>query len=266
MGYWFKTVSQEGVKEYKNILRTSLVVQWQRLQPPAAGAGVQSLVRELDPTCYNLRSGVPQLRPCTAKIKKQIFKNILKFASRVNCSLAFIFFGCAGSSLLHGLLSGCSKWVPRHSWSAHTSPCGCSGCCQARALSTGPTAVAHRLSCSAARGIFLAAAAAAAKSLQSCPALCDPIDGSPPGSRTPGILQARTPEWVAISFSNAGKWKVKVKSFSSVRLLATPWTAACQAPPSMGFSKREDWSGVPLNRDQTRVSCIGTEPPGKHLY
>ena len=111
-----------------------------------------------------------------------------------------------------------------------------------------------------------AAAGAAAKSLQSCPTLCDPIDGSPPGSPIPGILQARTPEWVAISFSNAGKWKVKVKSFSSVRLLATPWTAACQAPPSMGFSKREDWSGVPLNRDQTRVSCIGTEPPGKHLY
>ena len=90
------------------------------------------------------------------------------------------------------------------------------------------------------------AAAAAAKLLQSCPTLCDPIDGSPPGSPIPGILQARTLEWVAISFSNAWKWKVKVKSLSHVRLLATPWTAAHQAPPSMGFSKQEWWSGVPL--------------------
>ena len=72
------------------------------------------------------------------------------------------------------------------------------------------------------------AAAAAAKSLQSCPTLCNPIDGSPPGSPVPGILQARTLEWVAISFSNAGKWKVKVNSFSRVRLFATPWTAAHQ--------------------------------------
>ena len=84
------------------------------------------------------------------------------------------------------------------------------------------------------------AAAAAAKSLQLSPTLCDPIDGSPPGSPVPGILQARTLEWVAISFSNAWKWKVKVKSLSRVRLLATPWTAAHQAPPSMGFSRRED--------------------------
>ena len=88
--------------------------------------------------------------------------------------------------------------------------------------------------------------AAAAKSLQSCPTLCDPIDGSPPGSPVPGILQARTLEWVAISFSNAWKWKVKVKSLSLVQLLATPWTAAYQAPPSMGFSRQEYWSGVPL--------------------
>ena len=89
-------------------------------------------------------------------------------------------------------------------------------------------------------------ASAAAKSLQSCPALCDPIDGSPPGSRIPGNLQARTLEWVAISFSNAWKWKVGVKLLSRVRLLATPWTSAHQAPPSIGFSRREDWSGVPL--------------------
>ena len=89
-------------------------------------------------------------------------------------------------------------------------------------------------------------AAAAAKSLQSCPTLCDPIDGSPPGSPVPGILQARTLEWVAISFSGAWKWKVKVKSLSCVRLFATPWTAAYQAPPSMGFSRQEYWSGVLL--------------------
>ena len=88
--------------------------------------------------------------------------------------------------------------------------------------------------------------AAAAKSLQSCPTLCDPRDGSPPGSPVPGILQATTLEWVAISFSNAWKWKVKVKSLSHVQLLATPWTAAHQAPPSMGFSRQEYWSGVPL--------------------
>ena len=85
-----------------------------------------------------------------------------------------------------------------------------------------------------------------AKSLQSCPTLCDPIDGSPPGSPVPGILQARTLEWVAVSFSNAWKWKVKVKSLSRVRLLATPWTAAHQAPLSMGFSRQEYWSGLPL--------------------
>jgi len=79
-------------------------------------------------------------------------------------------------------------------------------------------------------------AAAAATSLQSCPTLCDPMDGSPPGSPVPGILQARTLEWVAISFPNAWKWKVKGKSLSHVWLLATPWIAAYQAPPSMGFS------------------------------
>ena len=90
------------------------------------------------------------------------------------------------------------------------------------------------------------AAAAAAKSLQSCPTLCDPIDSSPPGSPIPGILQARTLKWVAISFSNAWKWKVKVKSLSHVRLFTTPWTAAYQAPLSMGFSKQEYWNGVPL--------------------
>ena len=85
---------------------------------------------------------------------------------------------------------------------------------------------------------------AAAKSLQSCPTMCNPIDGSPPGSPVPGILQARTLEWVAISFSSA--WKVKVKLLSRVWLLATPWTAAYQVPLPMGFSRQDYWSGVPL--------------------
>ena len=89
-------------------------------------------------------------------------------------------------------------------------------------------------------------AAAAAKSLQLYPTLCDPMDCSLPGFSVHGILQERTLEWVAISFSNAWKWKVKVKSLSRVRLLATPWTAAYQAPLSMGFSRQEYWSGVPL--------------------
>ena len=99
-----------------------------------------------------------------------------------------------------------------------------------------------------------AAAAAAAKSLQSCLTLCDPIDGSPPGPSVPGILQARVLEWVAISSSNAWKWKVKVKSLSRVWLLATPWTAAYQAPPSMGFSRQEHWSRVSL--PSPRGECI----------
>ena len=83
----------------------------------------------------------------------------------------------------------------------------------------------------------------AAKLLQSCLTLCDPIDGSPPGSSVPGILQARTLEWVAIK---AWKWKVKGKLLSRVWLFTTPWTAAYQAPPSMGFSRQEYWSGLPL--------------------
>ena len=87
---------------------------------------------------------------------------------------------------------------------------------------------------------------AAANSLQSRPTLCDPTDGSPPGSPIPGILQARVLGWAAISFSNAWRWKVKVKSLSHVRLLVTPWTAAYQAPPSMGFSRQEHWGGLPL--------------------
>ena len=103
--------------------------------------------------------------------------------------------------------------------------------------------------------VWMSAAAAAAKSLQSCLTLCDPIDGSPPGSPVPGILQARTLEWVAISFSNAWKWKVKVKSLSHVRLLATPWTAAYQAPLPMGFSRQEYWSGLPLPSPMNVWNC-----------
>ena len=102
------------------------------------------------------------------------------------------------------------------------------------------------------------AAAAAAKSLQSCQTLCDPIDGSLPGSPFPGILQARTLEWVAISFSNAWKWKVKGKSLSCVWLLATSCTAAHQAPLSMRFSRQEYWSGVPL---PSLVQSLGQENP-----
>ena len=98
------------------------------------------------------------------------------------------------------------------------------------------------------------AAAAAAKSLQLCPTLCDPIDGSLPGSTVPGILWARTLEWVAISFSNAWKWKVKVKSLSRVGLLATSWTAAYQAPLSMGFFQARvlEWGAIAFSEMRSR--------------
>ena len=90
---------------------------------------------------------------------------------------------------------------------------------------------------------------------QSCPTLCDPIDSSPQGSTVPGILLARTVEWVAIAFSNAWRWKVKVNSLSCVLLFATPWAAASQAPPSMGSSRQEYWSGVPLPSLKTSYTC-----------
>ena len=109
-------------------------------------------------------------------------------------------------------------------------------------------------------------AAAAAKSRQSCPTLCDPINGSPPGSPVPGILQARTLEWVAISFSSAWKWKVKVKSLSRVWLLATPWTVAYLAPPSVGFSRRKYWSGVPLPSLPSSATCYLSVTLSKWLY
>ena len=96
----------------------------------------------------------------------------------------------------------------------------------------------------------------AAKSLQSCPTLCNPIDGSPPGFPVPGILQARTLEWVAISISNAGKWKVKVKLLRHVWLLVTPWTAPNQAPPSMVFSRQKYWSAVPLPSQKGTLDCL----------
>ena len=105
--------------------------------------------------------------------------------------------------------------------------------------------------------LIIVATAAAAKSLQSCPTLCDLIDGSPPGSPVPGILQARTWGWVAISFSKAWKWKVKVKLLSHVRLFATPWTAGYQASPAMEFSRQEHWSGVPLPWEEIMFGVIG---------
>ena len=105
---------------------------------------------------------------------------------------------------------------------------------------------------------------AAAKSLQSCLTLCDPIDCSLPDSPVSGILQARTLEWVAISFSNGWKWKVKVKSLSRVRLFTTPWTAAYQTPSSMGFSRQEYWSGLPL--PSPRVNTKDVQNQTKLVY
>ena len=104
--------------------------------------------------------------------------------------------------------------------------------------------------------LYPEAAAAAAKLLQLCLTPCDPIDVSPLGSSVSGILQARTLEWVAISFSNAWKWKVKVKSLSRVQLLATSWSVAYQAPPSMGFSRQEYWSGLPLPSPNTSCTYL----------
>ena len=95
--------------------------------------------------------------------------------------------------------------------------------------------------------------------------LCDPIDGSPPGSAVPGILQARTLEWVAISFSSAWKWKVKVKSLNGVRLSVTPWTAAYQTPPSLGFSRWEYWSGLPLPSPREMLVFIKLISPSSSL-
>ena len=121
-----------------------------------------------------------------------------------------------------------------------------------------PTNISHQYCSQKHRSA--AAAATAAKSLQLCLTLCNPIDSSPPGSPVPGILQARILEWVAISFSNACKWKVKVKSLSLVWLFTTPWTAAYQAPPSMGFSRLERliWGGSGGVRDMELCNGNGT--------
>ena len=105
------------------------------------------------------------------------------------------------------------------------------------------------------RSSAAAAAAAAGKLLQSCLTLCSPIDSSPPGSPIPGIFQTRTLEWVAILFSNAWKWKVKVKSLSHVRLFTTPWTAAYQIPPPMGFSRQEYWSAIAFSLEKLCCCC-----------
>ena len=154
---------------------------------------------------------------------------------------------------LHSRMSG-SKWVITWSWLSGFVQVFCVFLplllnvfcfCQVHTISV--LYWAHLcMKCSLGISNFLEEISAAAKLLQSCPTLCDPIDGSPPDSPISGILQARTLEWVTISFSNAWKWKVEVKSRSRVRLFATPWTAAYQAPLSMGFSKQEYWSGVPL--------------------
>ena len=136
-----------------------------------------------------------------------------------------------------------SKVIIR-SWDFSGGPAAktpCSQCLGAQVQSLSGNLIPHATTESS-----YAAAAAAAKSLQSCPTLCNPTDSSPPDSPVPGILQARTLEWVAISFSNAWKWKVKVKALSRVWLLATPWTVAYLALPSMGFPRQEFWSGVPL--------------------
>ena len=128
----------------------------------------------------------------------------------------------------------------------------------------GPHGIAFHSTTKTGDDHFLITAAAAAKSRQSCPTLCSPVDGSPPGSAVPGILRVRTLEWVAISFPNAWKWKVKVKSLSQVRLLATPWTLAHQAPPSMGLSRQEYWSGVPSPSLGTWKSSPMTTQRGRH--
>ena len=104
--------------------------------------------------------------------------------------------------------------------------------------------------------LLACAAAAAAKSCQSCPTLCNSTDGSPSSSAIPGILQARTLEWVAISFFSAWKWKVKVKLVSRIWLFMTPWTATYEAPLSMGFSRQEYWSGLPLPSLLPRVRWV----------
>ena len=113
--------------------------------------------------------------------------------------------------------------------------------------------------------LFNMLSAAAAKMLQLCPTLCDPIDSSPPVSSIPGILQARIQEWVAISLSTAWKWKVKAKLLSCVPLAGNPGTAAYQAPLSMGFSRQEYWSSChcPLRLSRLVITFL---PRSKRLF
>ena len=154
------------------------------------------------------------------------------------------------SSFLPGIfptqgLNLCLLWLLHYRWILyHLSSCIADGFF----ITWAPALQVDSLS------LELTAAAAAAKSLQLCPTLCNPIDGSPPGSPIPGILQARTLEWVATAFSNAWKWKVKVKSLSHVWLFLTPRTAAYKSPPSTGFSRQGYWSGVPV---PSPLMCIG---------
>ena len=106
----------------------------------------------------------------------------------------------------------------------------------------------------------------AAKSLQPCSTLCDPIDGSPPGFPIPGILQARTLEWVAISFSNAWKWKAKGKSLSHVRLFVTPWISARQASLSItnSWSLLKFMSIESVMPSNHLILCHPWDSPGKN--
>ena len=162
------------------------------------------------------------------------------------------------------LWGGSTGWIAKRSWRLNLELLEGAGAMLTGTGSPSPifwslTSVFHQMIAS------VSAAATAAKLLQSCPTLCDPIDGSPPGSPVPGILQARTLEWVAISFSNAWKWKAKGKLLSRVRLSATPWTAAYQAPPSMGLSRQEYWSGVPLPSPKCIWETWFSESQPQHL-
>ena len=159
-------------------------------------------------------------------------------------STCYVMPECSSSPIQLLLLGG--SWVPRVSFSPSVKVS------EFVRISVIPALLPHLYDSFRQQENWSPHAATAAKLLQSCPTLCDPIDSSPPGSPVPGILQARILEWVAISFSNAWKCKVKVKSLSRVRLLATPWTAAYQAPPSMGFSRQEYWSGEPSQSPHTR--------------
>ena len=166
-----------------------------------------------------------------ACICAQLLQSCLTLCNPMDCSPP-------GSSVHGILLARILEWVAMPSSRGPSQPkdwthISCVSCIAGRFLTHWATWEAP--------SPHAAAAAAAAKSLQSSPTLCDPIGGSPPGSPVPGILQARTLEWVAISFSNAWEWKVKVKSLSRVGLFATPWTTAYQAPLSMGFSRQEYW-------------------------